>query len=895
MSALRAVLRIAVRDALRARGRTALLAVMVLVPVLIASAVSVVVRSQQLEPADEVTVQLGADPGVQALVRWTGDAGPIGQGPLELAGPNVSYAVYGRVFADGTSVPVPDPQKVAATVGARFAATGHRAVPQVRTTYQSVVAGSRVAVVDVVEVDLPALGGAGPYRLMSGRWPAAASEVVVSGALERRTGIATGARIRYASRGAAPKEYTVVGQVTGSRLDTVAELFGAPGSLLPPVRSAEPLAGGGWREYSWFVLGSSPVTWRDVQAANQDGVLVLSRAVVADPPEGVPSGPAEMPVHLDGSSVTVAVLVALLLLQIGLLVGPAVAVGARRNERMLALVAATGGNRGHLAAVVVTGAAVVALGAGLAGAVLGAAAGAAAVPSLPERFDWVAPRADVVPGDLVAFVVAAVLVAVAAAVLPALRVARQDPVAVLAGRRARAVPRLRVPKVVLLVLAVGAAVGWAGASAGIQAAAVLGLGVLEVGLVLLAPLAVGATARLAPRLPLAARFAARDAARQGARTVPAVAATLAAVGATACVIVYAQADAGARRDEFRLRAPLGSVIVPLDVGGPLTAGGTGAAPVSAQAVADRVRAVLPVTAASTVYRGGTSEDPAVGYFAKMPMRCSGGGDTCGFRSIDTRFVDPADVAALASDPAPVREALAAGRAVTYDPRVVAANGTVALSLAGPVDERVVTLPVTLLRGEKLNGVWIPTTQAERLGVILRPDTLVVRPERPVTDADLQRLGADLVALDPAINASVQEGFREYGRELLLVPLALALLVALVGTFTAVGLAAADARPDLATLSAVGADPGVRRRVGAAQAGAIAVPGAVLGVAGGIVGGWILVRLNSSGTGYYAGYDWSYAVPPLPTLALLLGLPLLAVALGWLTVRSRLATPGRVVR
>ncbi len=70
-----------------------------------------------------------------------------------------------------------------------------------------------------------------------------------------------------------------------------------------------------------------------------------------------------------------------------------------------------------------------------------------------------------------------------------------------------------------------------------------------------------------------------------------------------------------------------------------------------------------------------------------------------------------------------------------------------------------------------------------------------------------------------------------------------------GTLTATFLALSDARPDLATLSAIGASPRMRRGVAAAYAVVVGVVGAVLGAAVGFIPGiavtWPLT--TSSGT------------------------------------------------
>ena len=62
-----------------------------------------------------------------------------------------------------------------------------------------------------------------------------------------------------------------------------------------------------------------------------------------------------------------------------------------------------------------------------------------------------------------------------------------------------------------------------------------------------------------------------------------------------------------------------------------------------------------------------------------------------------------------------------------------------------------------------------------------------------------------------------------------------------GTLTATFLALSDARPDLATLSAVGAAPRTRRRVAAAYALVIGFVGAILGAGVGFIPGIAISR------------------------------------------------------
>jgi putative ABC transport system permease protein len=116
------------------------------------------------------------------------------------------------------------------------------------------------------------------------------------------------------------------------------------------------------------------------------------------------------------------------------------------------------------------------------------------------------------------------------------------------------------------------------------------------------------------------------------------------------------------------------------------------------------------------------------------------------------------------------------------------------------------------------------------------------------------------------------------------------VLVLIAVFTATGLTLADARPDfatLATLAVVGAAPGTRRRMAMGTAAVIGIGGALLGVLVGLAPG-IAVAHPLTEVSYGAGSGGAVVVVPWTMLAgIALVVPLLAVALTGLAVRSRL--------
>ncbi|WP_088288452.1 FtsX-like permease family protein [Kineosporia sp. A_224] len=796
MSRWRAVLRLAARDARRGLGRSSLVALMVLVPVLLATVGSVAARSAELDPQDVVRERLGTG-AVQARVFGGFDGNAAEQ---NLTGESLSG--WGEEALPTSEVE----RRLREVVGTR-----NRLVPQNNGPRQVLVLGERIVRTDVAELDVRALGAGAPVTIATGRAPVTDDEVLVRASAGGSTVVPEGARFTFLD---GTRVFTVVGTYRASDPFGLAEVVGRPGALVDP-RSLETGPFSGASPRGWFVVGPDPVSWAQVQQVNAFGGFVLSRAAVAEDPAIAPElvgggfGPDTEAI------VTVGVVIALVLLQIMLMVGPAIAVGARRNERLLAVVGASGGAPRHLAGVVLAGAAVVGLLGSLAGAALGAGAGAVVVRLYAAYLGEAVPRVDVHAADLTGLVLVGTLTAVVAAGLPALRVSR-----------------------------------------------------------------------LARWAPVSARFALRDAARQRSRTVPALAATVAAVAAASAVLVLGASQAEADARSYRQQAAVGTGWV--QVG----SGGLDAPRDQAGRVATALRESLGVRDVVYGYGAGSTTDTELYRYVNvlLPEVClpTRGCSQTGYRVL---FVDPAAASVIAPDSDRVGAALAAGSVVVFDAQVLDRDGRLPLTVTlddGATAPVTTPVPALLVDGpQRLDFVLAPRALAERLGVELVPETAYVRPAAAPTPLQLARLDLALARIETDLSYAVETPRERSGdEEVFLVFGALAVLVALAGTFIAVGLAAADARPDLGTLAAVGADPSVRRRIGAGQAGAIAVPGALVGGAAGILAGAVLVRLNSV-SGNYQIVDLHLVVPPGRTLALVVAVPLLAVALGWLTVRSRL--------
>jgi putative ABC transport system permease protein len=949
-------LRIARREVGRARGRSALVLALVMLPVLVVTVASTLLRTAEVSRVEALPRELGAAAASIAPPLPVGDGDDLG----------LLQCPDGSCFIGVEALPRSTVRDLAAAEAHIRAVLGPDArLLAMPSTTVGATLGDRSVPVRVTEADLadPVLAPLAALQL--GRLPAAPGEVVVTQPLAE-AGAQVGSTITL-GRGSDPvgeavanPEATVVGVVRSLR--TTYEAFAAPGGLGVPMVPAD-----GYPAYSrWLVDAPGGVSWEQVRALNAERMLVDSRAVITDPPSraelaGDPVTAQLVDIMQPGGSSTVTavlgLLVAMVALEVILLAGPAFAVGAAQQTRALGLIAAQGGTARQLRRVVLGQAVVLGGLAAVLGVMLGLATSAALVAVLPR----LVPSISFGPFDLgwgeVALVAALGFAsAVIAALAPARAAARMDPVRAMAGRRPQPRSTRRHPIAGLLLVGVGIVLAGVGAyqsrprpgqfggtghdgSLLIAAAAVVAI----LGVVLLAPLAVRLLARLAGRAPLAGRYALRDMARNQLRTAPAVAAVAGVVAGAVALGISTSSDAADDRSKFTPAGPIGDAVVQLWFGEQPTAERERVW----AALADEVKARFPdarVTAMPAL------PDPwAVGALGQQTLMLTdatvlpadatgvcapgtvGAAQACAGDGRPSRYgaiLVGADGLAGISDLLTVEqrqratEALASGTALVLRNAPAAQDtGTARFDLTRTDPQlqdawpRLDTFTVPAI-GVQVPGVSLPAVAvipealAQRAGVTPSPGALLVDADPPLDEADRQRLQF-VVDNQPAVReaavtgqASVGTGWANELRTIQLILFAAAGVLVLAGSLTAALLALSDARADFATLGAVGGAPRIRRRISGAYAAAIAFIGAALGAAVGFIPGVAITYPLTTGSWTPAmigrvALDGQpiadhYLVIPWPIiLTLVIGLPILVGLFVAATTRSRLPMVARI--
>ena len=930
LSAWRVGLRIARRDALRHKARSALVVVMIGLPILGVVTADVLFRSSQLTASEQLPRKLG---DADALVSGVYGGTAIEQVP---DGSTFGSAVSGTGGAPAQPAPL-----TLAQVRAVLPA-GSQVAPW-RTDGGQVHFGDAPArSVTVDELDYTSPVAAGIIVQEAGRAPRTAHELALSTATARRLGVRTGDTITMELSSGSPASYLVTGIVQQRFHPTTDVAVVQPGTLptdTPP----------GVVEFTQFLVKSPrPITWNDVLRANAIGAVVVARSVVGSPPPrsavpyyrladglriGAPSGRSA------ATTETIGVVAVMCVLEIAFLAGPAFAIGARTQRRQLGLVGAAGGEPRDARHVVLGGGIVLGAAGGVIGVVLGISGGLAIRHWRISRgtdFGGLHLHGWEIFGAAAVGLVAGMLAALA----PARTAASQDVVGALAGRRPGAKLRKRVSILGLLMLAAGVGVVAYGAIRAPHTADVAyGSALAELGLAACIPALVAMVGRLARWLPLTPRLALRDGARNRARTASAVAAVMAAVAGSVAVGIYAASDDLAAKQRYQPLLRAGQTAIPL---------WKDADTAQAGQIAAAAAAVLPVRLTALLSIPPTCNDPNASCVSYQPVRpasekCPAPPQSATKAQLlkwaaDPRCVQPysvglfngtviggPDVLRLLTghdDPA-ADQVLDSGGIVVFNPLYLNA-GHVTIETdktqgnAEPTTSGTMSFDAALVSLTPAPQVLLSRAAAAKLGIAPVVGGILFDTSQTTTRAEERKANSAIRHFDADNSLVIERGYHGDLPVQLLLAFFGAAIVTIGAAGAATGLAIADARPDHITLVAVGAAPGTRRRLAMAAAGTIALIGAVLGAATGFVpalgilrqhqtlhpvlGG--VVSMSTSGSSGFVYYGdgglmnninhVAVSIPwPLITLAVL-GLPLLTALFAGALTRSQRVLERRVV-
>lgn len=856
----RAALRIARRDAMRHKARSALVVVMIALPVLALTAADVLTRTMQLSTAERVTQNIG-----HAAARLT------------LVGGHVSQQPDGNGYGSDGSLPAPGTPAYAALQHRvrTLLPPGSRVIEDVDTNGPAGTGSRLVRYVEIVGLDLRDPMTVGMQRVVRGRAAADPTEVTVTESLARRLHLSPGSPLMVAQH-----PFTVVGIVHNPRAVNEDGVV-----MLPRAVPVQPDAG----SVSYLVQTSEPVTWPSVRKLNAAGVVVQSRYVALHPPAGVPLADASTLASRARAIGIATVAVGLAVLEVVLLAGAAFAVGARRQRHDLALVAAVGGDEHDVRRVVLANGFVLGLAGAAVGVIAGVIAGKAAVPLAARWADRDAGHFDLRLLEIAAIALVGIATGVVAAILPARTAARDDVVAALTGRRGIVTTARRIPMIGVAMIVLGAVAAAYAAHPPARFTLVLaGAVIAEIGFVVCAPAVVGAAGRVAGVLPLTMRLSLRDASRHRGRTGPAVAAVLAAVAGSIAVSAWITSQVAADRQSYHpmLRLGQSAVQVYSDPSHPAPDAAT------IRAVLSKDLPVTGLTAMSTTQCFDARRCTSV-FIKPPPTACQAGGATACAQDLGTGGLAIGDDtvldALLGHHDSVAASALQRGEIVVFSPAFSHSGKTVLeldrlRSSTGQTQERSVTSYVADVGGSgaAVDGI-ISRTTAAGLHVTGQPWGYLLDTSRTPTQAEQDTAQADLSQWSTSL--TVERGYHperwNYG---LLALAGAAALVTLGATAIATALSAADSRPDLVTLAAVGAAPRLRRRFAAGQAATVAVLGTVLGAVAGLIPAWAVIHAHG---------HMPWATPWQSIGIVVIGVPIIAATATALLTRSRLPSERRV--
>jgi putative ABC transport system permease protein len=785
---------------------------------------------------------------------------------------------------------------------ARLLPPGSRVTPESVGSSMRLTEGDRVVRTQLDQVDVGNPLTDHLARLGSGRLPAGPDEVLVTESLAERLGLLDGDRLKagatVTAEGAAPVAVTGLA-VTPQAIDQQAvvappgtELVNAPGvsryySNQPP-RFLVDLPPGADIDAVWPKL------------AADHGVTLMPRAAFTER-ERYPAMWSSSDSVVESAG-PVALVVGFGLLEVMLLAGAAFAVGARRQVRELGLIAANGGTAKHVGRTVLAQGLIL----GLLGAVGGLLLGVLVI--FGAWGAWEQLTGQVIDGwrfgwiELTVAGLVGLLSGLAAALLPAIGVARMRPVDALAQRFRTTSLGARLPILGVVLLGVGI-VGVLGSGVvargkvedylaqskgqamyvspdlALPTIGVLVAGLVTVvGMIMITSGLVATLARMGGRLPLSGRLAIRDAGRHRHRTVPAIAAIMIVVaGSVTLAFTFAAVAAGGTKSQ-----PDNTLLVHGDPSLDQSATDPDKAAEGQRQLADGTRAMvaeLPGSASVEMKTAHTAED--------MVLVGSGKQDgTCNVQQIGVATPQVLALVLGGRPDAGVRAALDRGEVVALDQCVVVNGATRAEAAQDGAKQAEIAARYV----ERPAGTYY----WDLPGAYMSPEAIAAHGWSTSVTSVAVTYPADSGqdGLDAALTAAEDHGLdvwepSDEAEQMGVLNLGLAAaagLVTLLGVSMTVALSAAESRADLATLAAIGAQPRRRRMLAGAQALVLSAVGTVLGL---VLGGVL---------GYAAGAltgKLDFAVPWSNLGITVVVVPLLAVAVAMVATRSKLPMVRRV--
>ena len=906
---MRTLLRLALRDAARHRGRSLLAVAVIAVPL----TMILLVLSSMTPPATDRDTALGSLPeGTDGIVTATASTEPLTQRPESIP-PWIDQEDRFPASPSEISADLPDQARLLEWWNSPtlLMTTDLALDPGDQSRASSAAA---VGELDAEQLRTLTLHEASPEALdlllpplVDGSAPSDGEGVVISRAAAEHGGLKVGDTLQLLAppdtgwrstdgRIAAVMENSARGYTVAGIADGDAPEAWALPEWVAPLTAAD--QSGVSRHF--LLLDAPDLSWQQVRDLNSDRVGVISRAVLEDypPHDELPLLPLDPSVVLARIVLSALAVVGAAVLLV-LLVTPALTIGAERQRRTMALMIAQGANPRDAARIHLGQGAVL----GLLGSSLALLLALAGIPLLRALLaSELGPAFGPLPWYLPAcLLIVGPLLGVGASLPPTIAAARLDPIAALAARRPAAGARRRSPAAVLAAGAIAAA----GATILLLAPAlptplsgivlVPGSLLLLLGALLMLPGLFGLAGALGDVVPGATmlRVAARDASRHLGRTAPAASAVLAC---TASLVLVATATASfqASRDleEVSMVAP-GRATIGMET------------PISDEVDRSLIASVLthladeglvadhasvlssadgtwlePAPAPGRACPSGEGPDTMSAIDPDAPLLCvpeeqayQPGLTFPSWIGNELTVMAPEDLRATGLDGAEeAADVVAAGGAVVNDATRVSVDGTVEL-LRGDSGEPLATVPGAFVSGFE-PAVTISPETARAWGIPTRYVGEVIVPTDSLQADDLEELREAALAESPVVQVSGKPAPDALGltsdRRWTLFFVGAATVLAAVATLLSMALGRGEYAADLTTMESLGATPAQRRHYGAMQALVLLLAGLPTGM---LVG--FTIALPLAGTGLFG----VFLTTSVHRLLLATGLAVLVLAVG----------------